>query len=82
VDGTTLHTNSYHNFCITAETLAPALRAFAICPDGTIEGAYHPALPIAGIMWHPERAQPDGMTARYNTDLITAFLGRESFWRR
>ena len=52
--------NSYHNYGIAHGTLAAPLQPLAICShDGTVEAARHPELPIAGIMWHPEREGPE-----------------------
>jgi putative glutamine amidotransferase len=47
--------NSYHDYGITAEGLAPDLRPWARASDQTIEAAFHSQLPHYGIMWHPER---------------------------
>lgn len=45
--------NSYHNFVV--QTLPPGLEAVAHADDGTIEAFRHTVLPVAGMMWHPER---------------------------
>jgi gamma-glutamyl-gamma-aminobutyrate hydrolase PuuD len=50
--------NSYHDLWIAREDLAAGLRPFALGPDGSVEGFYHPSLPLLGVMWHPERAGP------------------------
>jgi len=50
--------NSFHSWGIEKLQLAEDLRPFAVAHDKTIEGFYHKSLPIAGIMWHPEREQP------------------------
>jgi putative glutamine amidotransferase len=47
--------NSYHNFAIPPDGLAPGLTAVAADEAGFIEACFHPAEPIAAIMWHPER---------------------------
>ena len=70
--------NSYHNNGISKKALSKELRAFAESEDGLIEGVYHPKLPIAGIMWHPERKSPDEIV---NRRIINAFLKRELFWK-
>lgn len=46
-------TNSYHHQSVSL--LAPPLRLGACAADGVIEGFDHPALPILGVQWHPER---------------------------
>jgi putative glutamine amidotransferase len=48
--------NSYHNIAIDPHGVAPALRVAGTDTDGMIEAAYMPGKPVAGIMWHPERA--------------------------
>ena len=47
--------NSFHNDCVRTDGLAGDLRAFALAPDGIVEGLYHPGLPITAVQWHPER---------------------------
>jgi len=48
--------NSFHNNFINNKVLGNNLIPFAISEnDETIEGFYHQDLPIAGVMWHPER---------------------------
>ena len=61
--------NSFHNDCVVEEGLAAKLRAFALAPDGVVEGLYHPELPITAIQWHPERENP-------GRELDTALLRR------
>ncbi len=46
---------SYHNFGINKVDLPADLICAAMAPDNSIEALYHKTLPIAGIMWHPER---------------------------
>ncbi len=47
---------SYHHYGVTAA--GPELVALAMAADATIEAFAHRALPIFGLMWHPEREQP------------------------
>lgn len=47
--------NSYHDFGVTADHIAPPLEPFVTSDDGVIEGLYHPELPVFSIQWHPER---------------------------
>ncbi|OGN29997.1 MAG: hypothetical protein A3A33_01590 [Candidatus Yanofskybacteria bacterium RIFCSPLOWO2_01_FULL_49_25] len=70
--------NSYHNQGFTELELAKELRIFAKASDGTIEGINHSSLPIAGIMWHPEREQK---LSSQNQDLITAFIRGTLYWK-
>jgi putative glutamine amidotransferase len=52
----TLHeVNSYHNYAIKVDGLAPSLMPLAFAEDGTVEAFRHKELPWHGIMWHPER---------------------------
>jgi len=71
--------NSYHNYAINQQTISPQLRPFAQSPDELIEGFYHPTLPIAGILWHPERDSPD---PEFNKKIINAFMNKELFWNQ
>ena len=72
--------NSFHNQAVTAKTLSPQLKVFALAKEhGTIEGLYHPSLPIAGVQWHPER---DCVDKEINDKLVKAFVQRELFWKR
>ena len=47
--------NSYHNYGILEQDLAPPLQVWAEATDGTVEALMHTKLPHYGIMWHPER---------------------------
>ncbi|MDC3347542.1 gamma-glutamyl-gamma-aminobutyrate hydrolase family protein [bacterium] len=49
--------NSFHALTVPAEGLAPDLVAAAVDDDGNIEALHHNILPIAAVMWHPERAE-------------------------
>ncbi|VVB58870.1 GMP synthase [glutamine-hydrolyzing] subunit A [Candidatus Anstonella stagnisolia] len=70
--------NSYHNNCISKEGLAKPLRIFAQSRDGMVEGAYHPKLPFAAVLWHPERKPHE---SKINRMLVDAFVRRELFWQ-
>ena len=69
--GPTLDVNSYHDQGITRDQVASPLEVFAISDDDIVEGAYHPDLPIHGIMWHPER--PHGSSEQSNS-LLQSWL--------
>ena len=47
--------NSYHNFAISPEGLAPDVEASAWDEAGHIEAFSHKTLPWTATMWHPER---------------------------
>lgn len=55
----TADVNSFHNLAITKGGLGRELQATAFDPDGRIEGFRHQTLPLAGVMWHPERGAPE-----------------------
>lgn len=59
--------NSYHNFGIRPDCLAPGLVPFAWSQDGFIEGFISADSRICGIMWHPER---DGCPPETDTFLL------------
>ncbi|MFA6035797.1 MAG: gamma-glutamyl-gamma-aminobutyrate hydrolase family protein [Candidatus Micrarchaeia archaeon] len=69
--------NSYHDYGIPNEDLAGTLRPFAMSGD-FVEGFYHQKLPMAGMLWHPERKSPD---AGLNAGLVRAFVQRKGFWK-
>jgi gamma-glutamyl-gamma-aminobutyrate hydrolase PuuD len=50
--------NSFHNFGLTTDILAPALVPVGVAEDGMVEAFRHKHLPWYGIMWHPERECP------------------------
>lgn len=50
--------NSYHNWAIPSDGLAPVMRAAAWAHDGTIEAFYSERDQVQAILWHPER-EPD-----------------------
>jgi gamma-glutamyl-gamma-aminobutyrate hydrolase PuuD len=64
--------NSFHDVAIPRDDLAPALAAVASAEDGTVEAAVHRSLDWLGVMWHPERAMPDGEDGMAS---LKAFLG-------
>jgi putative glutamine amidotransferase len=73
--GNALTVNSYHAHTILPGDLAARLKTFAACSDGTVEGFSHAALPIAGVMWHPERnPNPAGVL------LLRTIFDRGGFW--
>jgi putative glutamine amidotransferase len=53
-----LSVNSYHGIGIRRNDLAAPFRAFAVSPDGFVEGAVIPGTRVLGVMWHPERERP------------------------
>ncbi|MBM3976600.1 MAG: gamma-glutamyl-gamma-aminobutyrate hydrolase [Planctomycetes bacterium] len=53
VDGRRELVNSYHRYGCRA--VPPELEVWARADDGVVEAVRHRALPLVGIMWHPER---------------------------
>ncbi len=51
--------NSFHDWGVARDGVGPTLRVLATVGDGTVEAVAHPTLPQVGIMWHPERPEPD-----------------------
>lgn len=62
--------NSYHDLC--ARSLDAPLRVVAKADDGTIEAVEHSDAPLAGIMWHPERAETPSDP---DLDMLAWFFG-------
>ncbi len=56
VEGERREVNSYHRFA--AYESPPPLQVWASADDGVVKAVRHSALPITGIMWHPERSAP------------------------
>ncbi|MEE9250004.1 MAG: gamma-glutamyl-gamma-aminobutyrate hydrolase family protein [Alphaproteobacteria bacterium] len=50
--------NSFHDQGIPPGGLASGLAAAAFDPDGNVEALHHHSLPVAAVMWHPEREKP------------------------
>ena len=66
--------NSYHSIAVPADGVAPPLRATATDTAGNVEALQHQSLPIAAVMWHPERqGAPAGDRA-----LIENLIGQHS----
>lgn len=65
--------NSFHNWGIKPENMAPEIVPAVLDNDGFIEGFFHKKLPWVGIMWHPEREKP---FVPADIDLIRNILGR------
>lgn len=52
--------NSRHHQAVLPGTLAPALRAVAVAPDGVIEAVESTGHDwVLGVQWHPERPEPE-----------------------
>ncbi len=65
--------NSFHERCVgRASDFTGPLTAFAVSPDGLVEGAYCREKKLLGIMWHPERNHP---SAEADMRLVRAFFG-------
>jgi gamma-glutamyl-gamma-aminobutyrate hydrolase PuuD len=50
-----VNVNSFHEYGILPDDLAPSMTQVALAPDGSVEAAIHRTLPIVSTMWHPER---------------------------
>jgi putative glutamine amidotransferase len=80
---TEFEVNSRHHQAVTADRIAPGLRAAAFSPDGFVEGleAVEPRGWLVGVQWHPERPDPEQPNhATMSRRLFSAFLAavRES----
>ena len=65
-------TNSFHNQGFFDADIATSLGAAAWCAeDGLVEAVVHRTLPIIGIGWHPERANP---AAALDEALVAALI--------
>ena len=51
--------NSYHHAGFRPDELGTGLTPRLMAPDGTVEAASLFGLPWLGVMWHPERDNPD-----------------------
>ena len=51
--------NSFHDWGIGPDAVGAALEVLATASDGSVEAVAHRTLAQVGIMWHPERAEPD-----------------------
>jgi putative glutamine amidotransferase len=56
INGEAREVNSYHHY--GAFDSQPPLEVWAVANDGVVKAIRHLALPITGIMWHPERSAP------------------------
>ncbi len=69
--------NSFHKLGIAPEGLGKSLIADAHDDTGLVEAAHHQTLPIAAVMWHPERNE-----ALEGDRLLMIRLGKEgAFWK-
>jgi len=71
-----LKVNSFHNNIITQSNLGDDIEPFAVTNnDKTIEGFFHKILPIAAVMWHPERDSNEE-----NQLIVKQVLVKKLFW--
>lgn len=63
--------NSFHNFTIALEDLAPGLNSAAMDDEGHVEAVFHTSEPLCGIMWHPER--PNAVSV-FDRGMLTRFF--------
>jgi gamma-glutamyl-gamma-aminobutyrate hydrolase PuuD len=64
--------NSFHDWGVHKGAVGATLEVLATAPDGTVEAVAHRTLPHVGIMWHPERADPDPVDRELLARLIDA----------
>ena len=76
--GYSMKVNSYHRYGIASDSLAKTLIPFAFDQEGFVEAAAHNDLPVLGIMWHPERIQPEPLA---NEALLSRLLTEGVFWK-
>ena len=70
--GKTAMVNSFHNLAVPIDGLASCLQATALDSVNNVEAARHNDLPLAAVMWHPERKG----APRGDGKLVNALLGR------
>jgi len=68
--------NSFHELAVPADGLASNLVAAGVDVDGNIEALHHISLPMAAIMWHPER--PGSPVA--DRSLVDQLIEEGAFW--
>ncbi|MAH84045.1 MAG: hypothetical protein CBB68_06725 [Rhodospirillaceae bacterium TMED8] len=74
--GKQIRVNSFHNFGFRSNSIGENFQIAATDCDGNIEAAYHKKLPVAGVMWHPERTgAPIG-----DSCLVRALIEGEASW--
>ena len=56
VDGAPAEVNSYHRW--GCKQACAELEVWARAEDGVVKAVRHRALPVVGVMWHPERLDP------------------------
>jgi putative glutamine amidotransferase len=66
--------NSFHNWAVPANTLAPSLELLAASDDGCVEAVRHRAAPITAVQWHPERER-DNLQAQLDRNLLCTTFG-------
>lgn len=71
-----IEVNSFHALGIEPAGLGRRLCVAAAADTGLIEALYHESHPVAGIMWHPERGDPNPGDLR----LVRRMCERGAFW--
>ena len=66
--------NSFHNWAVPENTLAPSLELLAASEDGCVEAVRHRAAPITAVQWHPER-EGDNLQAQLDRNLLCTTFG-------
>jgi len=68
--------NSFHESAVPGDGLASNLVAAGVDADGNIEALHHSTLPMAAVMWHPER--PGSPIA--DRALVDQLVEKGAFW--
>ena len=58
LSGSTREVNSYHAFGMARGGMGGGLAPTAFSAEGDVEAFVHESLPVAAVMWHPERERP------------------------
>ena len=75
--GSSATVNSFHGRAVPPESLGKDLQVTAVDDEGHVEGFIHATLPIAAVMWHPERAAaPAGDEALFRHIAQSGSAGR------
>lgn len=69
--------NSFHESAVPVDGLGRGLVAAGVDDEGNIEALHHTSLPVAGVMWHPER--PGAPAA--DRSLVDRLIEEGVFWR-
>lgn len=75
--GPSARVNSFHRLGVAKEGLGDGLAVAAVDGNGMVEALHHRELPVAAVMWHPERKDAlDG-----DSRLVRRLATDGAFWR-